>query len=78
MHSLTYSVTIFYVRMRCHIRDTRKREIKLNGQMKWWGRKTTENFHDNIMFWKELQRIRKRASGYEGRVKAENGTILVE
>ena len=41
------------------------------------GRKMTENFHENKMFWKEVQRIRKRTSGSEERVKAEDGTMLV-
>ena len=33
-----------------------------------WGKKMTENFHEN-MFWKEAYRIRKGTSGNEERVK---------
>ena len=27
-----------------------------------WGRKMTENYHENKMFWKAVQRIRKKTS----------------
>ena len=37
----------------------------------------TENFHENRMFWKKEQRIRKRTSGNEKRMTAENGAMLV-
>ena len=43
-----------------------------------WGRKMTEHFYENNMFWKEVQRIRKGTSEKEERVKTEDGTMLVE
>ena len=43
-----------------------------------WGKKMTENFHENKMFCKELQRIKKGTFGNKERVKREDGTILVE
>ena len=44
-----------------------------------WGNKLTENFQGNKkMFWKEVKRVRKGKDGKEERVKAEDGTVLVE
>ena len=43
-----------------------------------WCRKMTENFHENKMFCKEVQRVKKGISGNEERVKREDGTILIE
>ena len=43
-----------------------------------WGRKMTENFHENKMIWKKVQRTRKETSGNEEKVKRDNGTMLVE
>ena len=43
-----------------------------------WCRKMTENFYENKMSWKELERIRKGTPGNEERMKADDGIILVE
>ena len=37
-----------------------------------------ENIHENQMFWKKVQRIRKEISENEERVKTEDGTMLVQ
>ena len=38
----------------------------------------TEDFHENKMIWKEVQKIRKGTSENEERVKIGNDTMLVE
>ena len=38
----------------------------------------TENFYENKMYWKEVQRIRKGTSEKEERGKKEDCTMLVE
>ena len=56
------------------------RVTKVNANERW-GRKMTERFHENKMFWKEvllIQRIRKGISRNEVRVKTDDGTILIE
>jgi len=44
-----------------------------------WGERLNESFKENSkMFWKELKRVRKGETGSEGRVKDENGKLLVK
>ena len=57
-------------------REVRNAKVRADER---WGNKLTENFQENKkMFWKEVKRVRKGRDKMEGRVKAEDGTVLTE